>query len=380
MDIRQAQRNRTRSHRLTWSIAAWFMLAAATGWAQDAPAWKTGPALRKQLAASVSVTWSAEQTLREGLASLSRNIEVCAFLDRRIDPGQLVELTVRDESVQRVLEQLAARTHAGVGLVGPVVYFGPAETAGKLPTLAALRHQDAAALPSDAKARLLKSQAWKWDELAEPRNLLDELSRAGGVTVENPELLPHDLWPAADLPAMAWVDRLTLLLAGFGLTFEFQQEGAAVRLIPMPDRVLIEKTYTPRGEPGPVVAQLRRIVPDAKVQVDGRKLLITATAEDHDKIQRLLSGEAVRTTIKTPGEKRYKMTVANQPAGAVVKTVATQLGKQLKYDPKLTELLQTKVSLSVEEVTLDELLTKALGPLKLAYRIDETAIEIVPAE
>ena len=380
MDIRQAQRNRTRSHRLTWSIAAWFMLATAAGWAQEAITWKTGPALRKQLDASVSLTWSAEQPLREGLASFSRNTEVCVFLDRRIDPGQFVELSIRDESVQRALEQLAEKTHARLGMVGPVVYLGPPETAGKLATLAALKHKDAAALPNEIKARLLKSQAWKWDELAQPRSLLDELARSGGVTVANPELLPHDLWPAADLPAMAWVDRLTLLLAGFGLTYEFQQEGAVVQLLPIPDEVLVEKTYTPRGEPGPVVAQLRRIVPSATVRIEGRKLLVSAVEEDHDKIQRLLNGETVRTTTKPAGEKRYKLTVTNQAAGSVIKTVATQLGKQMKFDPLLNERLQTKVSLRVEDVTLDELLTKTLAPLKLGYRIDDAAIEIIPAE
>ena len=210
--------------------------------------------------------------------------------------------------------------------------------------------------------------------------MLELLTTQAGVTVTNPELVPHDLWPAADLPALAWVDRLTLLLAGFGLTYEFTDEGAAVRLVPIPDEVLVEKTYTPRGEPGPVVAQLRRIMPDAKIRVEGRKLLVTAAEEDHDKVQRLLSGETVKATTTTPGEKRYSLTVTNQAVGSVVKTVANQLGKEMKYDPQVVERLQTKVSLVVKDVTLDELLTKALAPVKLGYRLDDKAIEIIPAE
>jgi hypothetical protein len=264
--------------------------------------------------------------------------------------------------------------------VGPVVYLGPPETAGNLRALAALRHKDAAALPNATKARLLKSQAWKWDEPAEPRGLLGALTTQAGVTVLNPDLLPHDLWPAADLPALAWVDRLTLLLAGFGLTYEFAEEGRAIRLVPMPEEVLVEKTYMPRGEPGPVAAQLRRIVPRATIRVEGGKLLVTASEDDQDKVQRLLSGETVKSTTPTPGEKRYSLTVTNQAAGSVVKTVANQLGKEMKFDPRIVERLQTKVSLVVKDVTLDELLTKALAPLKLGYRIDDTTIEITPAE
>ena len=377
IDIRQANLARLGTHPVTWSVAAWFF-ACGISQAQQPIAWKTGPAMRKQLEASVSLGWS-ERPLREGLVSLSHATGVCIVLDRRIDPDQEVELTA-DEPLEKLLDTVATKINAKAGVVGPVVYLGPKETASKLRTLSAQRHKEAAALPADVKSRFLKAEAWKWDELAEPKALLRALAAKGGVTITNPELVPHDLWSATDLPAMAWVDRLTLLLAGFGLTYELADGGTIVRLAPIPDEVLAEKIYTPRGEPGPVVAQLRRLVPDAKIRVEGRKLLIAAAEDDHDKIQRLLGGQTVKTTNIKPGEKRYSMTVENQAVGAVVKTLANQLGKEMKYDPQLVEKLQTKVSFVVMDVTLDELLDKALAPLDLGYKIDGTALEIVPAE
>jgi hypothetical protein len=235
-------------------------------------------------------------------------------------------------------------------------------------------------LPNEAKLRLLRTEAWKWDELAEPRNLLAELGKKANVTIVDAELVPHDLWPAADLPPMAWLDRLTLVLAGFGLTFEISDGGAAVRLVPIPEEVLVEKTYTPKGEAAAAAAQLRRILPEAKISIEGGKLIVAAVQDDHDQIQRLLSGQSVKTTTVTQGEKRFSMTVENQAAGSVVKTVANQLGKEMKYDPQLVEKLQTKISLEVKDVTLDELLKRALEPLKLGYRIDDAALEVVPAE
>lgn len=379
MNIRQAQPNRLHLHRLTWVFAAWFGLGFTAASAQEPIAWKTGLALRKQLDASVSVSW-AERPLRDALANLSRTTGVCIFLDRRIDPGQLVELTVRNEPLEGLLEKLAEKINAKVGEIGPVVVLGPPETAGKLRGLVARRHANLNALPAESKGRLLRQEAWQWDELAEPRALLNELTQQGNLTVENSDLVPHDLWPAADLPALPWVDRLTLLLAGFGLTYEFAGDGTAIRLVPIPDEVLVEKSYTPRGEPGPVVAQLRRLVPSAKIRVEGRKLLVLADDDDHDQIQKLLSGQSVKTTVKKAGEKRYSLTVENQAAGAVVKTVANQLNKEMKYSPELAETLQTKVTLVFSDVTLDELLTKTLAPLKLTYRVDDTAVEIVPAE
>jgi hypothetical protein len=355
------------------------LAAAWPAAAQERPAWKTGPALRKQLEASVSVTWK-ERPLRDGLVNLSRSEGIAIFLDRRIDPDQPVELSVVSQSVEKLLQQLAAKNEARVGYLGPVVYLGPPATASKVSTLAVLRRQEAATLPNEAKLRLLRTEAWKWDELAEPRNLLAELGKKANVTIVDAELVPHDLWPAADLPPMAWLDRLTLVLAGFGLTFEISDGGAAVRLVPIPEEVLVEKTYTPKGEAAAAAAQLRRILPEAKISIEGGKLIVAAVQDDHDQIQRLLSGQSVKTTTVTQGEKRFSMTVENQAAGSVVKTVANQLGKEMKYDPQLVEKLQTKISLEVKDVTLDELLKRALEPLKLGYRIDDAALEVVPAE
>lgn len=374
IDFPQAQRNR-----LTWIAAAWFLALASPVFGQESAAWKTGPAFRKQLDASVSVAWD-ERPLREGVSSFSQSVGIAVFLDRRLDPGQNVSLTVRDQPAEQLLRQLAEQVQGGISIIGPVVYLGPAETANKLSTLAVLRRQEIASLPNETKARLLKTRAWSWEELAEPRALVDELGQEAGITIANPQLVPHDVWTSANLPSLAWIDRLTLVLAGFGLTYEFDGSGAMVRLVPIPEEVLVEKTYTPRGEPASLVAQLRRIVPGAKVRAEASNLVVAAVQDDHDKIERLLSGQSVRTQKSGKAEKRYSLTVENQSAGSVVKTVATQLGKEMKYDPQVVEKLKTNVSFVVKDVTLEELLVKTLEPLGLDYRVGDTALEVVPAE
>ena len=77
---------------------------------------------------------------------------------------------------------------------------------------------------------------------------------------------------------------------------------------------------------------------------------------------------------------RYSLTVENQPAGAVLKTVATQLGKEFKFNPAAGERLRSKVSLSVKDVPLEELLDKTLRPLGLAYKLTDATLEVVPAD
>ena len=333
--------------------------------------------MRQELEKPLGITWE-DREARAGLSNLSRSTGVAILLDRRIDSERKLQLTARDESLQVVLLRVAEQLECGVTLVGSVVYLGPKETSAKLATLAALRRQEAGGLSSEVKARLLRSAAWRWDELAEPRRLLSDLADLGGVDVANAEQIPHDLWPAAEWPAMPWTERMTLLLAGFGLTFEFADEGRTIRLVLLPERLTFPKTYTPRGDAADAAAQLRRIAPEANIAVTGQRLRVEASAEDHDKIDRLLKGERVRTTQVTPGEKRYTLTdIVDQSAGAVVKTVAAQLGKELKYDAAVGERLQTRISLSVKDVTLKELLDKTLGPLGLTYRLEEKSLEIV---
>jgi len=342
------------------------------------PAWKTGMALRKQLETPLSLTWG-DRELRGALESLGKNTGVAIFLDRRIDPNGKLALSAADEPLRTLLLRVAEQADAGVSLVGSVVYVGPKATASKLLALATLRRQEAGKLPNDLRIRLSKSEAWSWNDLAEPRQLLVDLAERGGVRIANAELIPHDLWPAANWPAMPWTERMTLLLAGFDLTYETTGAGV-IRLIPLPEKVVFEKTYAPRGDVDRTAADLRRAIPAAKISVDGRTLRISAAVEDHERIDRLLRGESVTTTKVTPGQKRYTLTVENKPAGAVLKTLATQLGKELKYDPALAEKLQTAVSLQVKEVPLEELLEKTLGPLGLAYRLTEKNIEIVAAQ
>jgi hypothetical protein len=168
---------------------------------------------------------------------------------------------------------------------------------------------------------------------------------------------------------------MTLLLAGFHLTYEPAGRDS-IRLVPIPEELVVEKSYTPRASADNAAAELARLVPAAKITLAGRTLRVVASVEDHERIERLLHGESVTTTKVTPGQKRYTLTVENQPAGAVVKTIAGQLGKELTYDPAAVEKLQTKVSFTVKEVPLEELMAKTLGPLGLTYRIEGPALVI----
>ncbi|HZZ70771.1 MAG TPA: hypothetical protein VFE24_00855, partial [Pirellulales bacterium] len=160
----------------------------------------SGEALRAHLDDKIGATWAAAP-LRQALYDLAQSQHIAVLLDRRIDPGQALDLTLQDAPLGQGLEQLATREKLGECLVGSVLYFGPPQTAARLRTVAALRHEEIGALPLTLRPKFLHSRSWKWDDLATPRELLGELGREVGARFVGGEQIPHDLWAGGNWPA-----------------------------------------------------------------------------------------------------------------------------------------------------------------------------------
>jgi hypothetical protein len=361
------------------AIAVGMVLASCSAAGQEPMRWKLGPAFRQQLVEPVGLTWK-DRGLRDGLVRLSETHGVSVFLDRRIDPDQQLTLTARDKPLGDLLAEIAAAAVAATTNLGSVVYIGPKSAAAQVATIAALRRQDAGRLPKEAQARVLKAQPWQSEELAQPRNILEELAQQASLRVVNAELIPLDVWPAVRVPPLAWTDRMTLLLIGFDLTFDFEEQGKTIRLVPAPAAAVIEKTHAVRGSVTHMASELRRVLPEVQTRIEQGKLVVLASEEDHDRIDRLLSGQSIPAKPK-PGaaEKLYSMEVGNEPAGKVVKSIADSLGKELKYDAGVLKKLKQPIDLKLKDASLDFLLESTLKPLGLTYQLTEKALEIVPS-
>jgi hypothetical protein len=369
----------TRSHPLTWALICGFALAAGRSQAEDAPRWKTGGSFTSQL--QERVDFECREPVREGLARLSQVYGVAVFLDRRIDPDQPIMVSVQAQPLEEALRTIAHQAKAEISLLGPVIFLGPLQPSRDLATLAALRRHDVGKRSADAKTRLLRPSTMQWKELAQPRQLLEELGSQAGVNFENIDAVPFDLWPAVNLPPLPWVDRVTLVLIGFGLTFEIDERVTSARVIPAPAAPRLENRYSPRGGAAELSAQLRRVMPEAQIRVEQDQLIVAARQEDHDKIQRLLTGQSVKTTqpSKSGGEKLYSLKVPNQPAGSVIQAVAKSIGKQPRYPSAVAEKLRQNVTFEVRDATLGYLLDTTLTPLGLTYRLSEDVLEVMEA-
>lgn len=361
--------------------------AARPGEAADEPVdWRTGRAFEQQLTMPVSLHWP-RVPLRSSLERLAGIQRVAMMLDRRIDPNQLIELQLHEVPLQTALEQIAATSHMGVTRLGPLVYFGPPAATRQLRTLAAAAEEPLAALAPSRQQKWLARASWGWEALSTPRELLETLARENSFTIENLELVPHDLWPQVSWPSLSLIERMTLLLIGFDLTFEITGEGSAVVLVPIGEPATLVRTYTVGPQAETVAQRIAPFAPQAAIRVERDQLIVRGRAEEHETIARALRGEPMRRTTtrrKTQaGEKVLTLNVQNSRLGALVQQLAGQLGLELQIDEAALRAagvdLEKLVSLQVQNVSLDELLTTILAPQGLDFRVIEKRLEVFPA-
>lgn len=343
--------------------------------------WLTGAALERQRQQPVTRNW-AGVPVRKGLSQLARLQQVAILLDRRIDPERTVELPVHQVGLDDLLNQIAEKMDGAATWLGPVAYVGPRRAALRLRTLAALRAADVRALPNDARGVFLEGKSWHWDELAEPRELLTGLAAEANVKLHGLDLLPHDLWPAADLPSLSWIDRLTLLANEFDLTYEIV-DASNVRLVSIAEPVLIERSYPAAKQGEELAARFKGLAPDAQIAIARGKVIVRGRLEDHERLKAPKPTPAAAATgTNRPGKTLYTLTVPDQPLAAVLEKLRASSIEITVDEAALQQAglsIDRRVSFSVERVTLEELLSAALKPAGLTFRRQGNAYRIIPA-
>ena len=357
-----------------------FAIGGGTGSAKPAPAAADPSRL------PISLRWS-QVPLRDGIERLGRLQGVTVMLDRRVDPSQPVDLTLDNVPFADALGQIAHRQRIGASHLGPVAYLGPPSAARRLRTLAVLRRRDVQTLPRGAQVRLLRPVALRWNDLATPVSILERLSAASGLTIDRRDLVPHDLWPAAELPAQAFINQLTLIGNEFDLSFKVRPGGRSVQLVPIDAPVVIQRSYDLGSKSRFEQGDLARQLPGMKLQLSGNRLLARGRVEQHEALETLFAAgpQAKRAESKAAGrragaEQRHTLTVKNQPLIRVLDHLAGQLDLRLRYDRaairRAGRSLDVRVSVEVYSATLDELLESLLAPAGLDFRQDGQTVEI----
>jgi hypothetical protein len=347
--------------------------------------WLVDVRFERQLRADVGVTWSSTP-LRRALTNLSRNQRVAILLDRRADPDREIDLSAPKTPLIELVRHVAAEQGLGVSRVDSVLYVGPMDTTKKLATLVELRRQELRRLPAAAQQRLLRPRPMNWPLLASPREIIDQVAADSGIRFYRfEEQIPHDLWPAGDLPPLDFAERVSLLAAGFGLTFEFSPDASAVRFVPIPDSVELTRMHKLRGRDDGLIERLVERFPDSRLRAIGDEIELVGLWEDHDKLARLLRGETepvrppatgVGGSPYTEEVTRYTVNDTTAPAGAILKQLAPRFGLKLWVEPRAAPKVQQRVRVDVKQVSRDELLRAVVEPAGLTFSIRGDTLEI----
>lgn len=354
-------------------------------------AWLDGAALEQQLRRPVDVFWSGTP-LRQALVSLGESRRAAVLIDRRVDPGQKLDLELNGLPLGDVYRKVAASRQLGVVWLGPVAYFGPVRVTSRTRTLAELRREEVRRLPAAAARKLLRPERMRWDDFATPRDLLARLAAESRIEISGLGRVPHDLWAGADLPALSLVDRLTLLAGQFDLTFEMAADASAVALVPVPDDVALVRSY-PGGRDAQALAdRWAATIPESQVKVVDGEVFVRGLLEDHERIAaapqpsrppRPTAGRSSRSSASSAGEKRFTVPQGKGPLGPVLEQLAGKLGLTLKIDREALQRadisLEQPISFSVENATLEELFEAVLTPAGCTLRVQGDVLEVQPA-
>lgn len=334
-------------------------------------------ALEEKLAQRAGVTW-AEQPLRAVLERVRSEWQVPVFLDRRIDPDQRIALELTDSSLSDIISALAEVAGAEACALDTLVYIGPSGQAEIVVALAELRLQQAAELSPPMAQTLRRRDELLWPDLTEPRSLVEQLATQAGLRVASAELLVHDLWAAQHWPPLPLSHRLTLLLAGFDLTWRIDESQHLLVIEPIPANLTFERTYPAPSDAAARLRTLEAELPDAQFVRRGRRVTVTGSAAAHKRVREALQPPrtAARATRPPPGaEVRYTLRVRG-PFAQLARGLGQRLQLNVTLDPVTRPQWETPIDVEVKDVTLAQLLDALVEPVGLRYELEGQELRI----
>lgn len=359
---------------LSATLVVMAALASSVPAAEDVPSasdLKTGRALVQALDSQRALTVQAIP-LRQLLADLQAQAEICIVLDRRLDPSRRLTLqtglTPTRQLLQTVTDQIPG---AGVSINRSFVYIGPTVAARRLRTLCEINRAAILELRRDFSPavyeRLSARSAWKWEELSRPRDVLVQAGETVNLEITNPTDIPRDLWHAGHLSGMQYSEAATLLLNQFDLMFQINAANATLTITAIPETVVMEQRHrVPRRRRKDVEQQLKNQFADVDVEWDGRGIRAQAAWEQHQKISALISGTD-SIDGGTPAESlKTRLFTLTLPDGVTWRSLIRQLntsGVTIRLEGDLDSELDGTVSVSLNRLAGAEFFPRLFNEL-----------------
>lgn len=340
--------------------------------------WEIGERFRHRAATHTFDVFWDQGELRDEVQFLSRQYGLAWMLDRRVDPNQLISLRERDQSFEQILWRLAEPRELAVVQLNNIFYVGPIHEAACLPQLLSELEQQ---LRSDRLPNSL-SRAWlatrplvTRGETIEPQRALFQVLDDMPPSTLDINRVPHDLWYRIDWPEMPRYQQVALLLVGFGLWLEFDNEGRG-HVVEFPQRTTVTRHYAAVRDGAQLQRQLRQDVAGLRVEFNRDGLMAEGTPQ-----QIALASRRVADWMQPPRRAEADTTFSLKTRGsrrAILAAIAEQTERSLFVDAQFEEALRQVIDLDAADVSLPQLIADVLRGVEARSELTERELRIVP--
>lgn len=300
------------------------------------------PAAMAAEPAPVHATWKA-LPIRVVVEQLSGLAGRPVVLDRRLDPTTPITLVVEGEPCNDVLAAIATRGGGKAIVLASTIRIVPPTEAGRCLAAEPTRQREISRLPAAQREPLTRKADCRWPAGSRPAEIVAGWADEAGIVVDGLDRIPHDHFPAADLPPLSLADRLDLILAHFNL------------------RVAWSRGHSGSRPQGSIVS-----LPDA-----------APTAAD----PRSPATPSRRPPRPQPAGTQQVYTLRlDAPLEEALAAITRQLGLRLDLDAASLAargIAPREIARAdVRSASRDELLTAVLTPLGLSWRIDDATLRV----
>lgn len=326
---------------------------------------------------SATLLWQ-NKPLRQGMQELAKSHRLSLWIDRRIDPNQLLKLqTNQSDTLATAIERLGKEFELDIGLLENVLYIGPADSLPRLQRAHVVLHD---VLSKRANQSRTEMRALRWEELATPMGLVQQLESTWSISVS--AKLPHDLMHEGSIENCTLATQLALIGSGFGLEPFWNERESSVGYRLLSSERAWSCSYESKSL-GPIArrtADLAKLTRRHKGKVTRRgdlTLVSGPTALHQALLAQPASGGG--TPKNAFANSVYTFEVKNEPVEVVLNSLAGSLGLKLKWDSAVAdEQRKQRISLDIKNAKVDELLKQFGQQADLQMEREDLTVTIRP--
>ncbi len=335
--------------------------------------WLSGKSLDRAKQLAISIRWK-DVPLRDRMVELSQNQKIPLFIDRRIDPNQTLNLRIDQKTWDQTIWTVANELKLEICQLDEIYYVTP--TTSSLPIrLAYDRNKEQLRRNRKTlKAPWLVRSEFNIPRFQQPRELLKQLAEQHELSFEGIDQIPLDVWPGYELPKINLLQKVTLLLSGFGSYPEISDDGKTIRIVKLPNIDSAKIRILCNSQPKLAAKTLVPLFKDLSIRPYSQGLFVEGPAEDIVRLQAKL----VELQTVVVGDQNKKELSVTASRGQILATMAQQLGVKMVFETKVRPKLEEQVSLQMSDANEEDVIQQALQGTGLTYQLDDEQLKIYP--